>query len=216
MVFPENNNIGYAVDADRILKTTNKGVSWFPVRNDADSYFTHLDATDNNNVFAYSTYTSGVNSNSKLLRTINAGSSWIQSNLPAGSGGTIGAADFITPNKGWINIADGNGNAGMFYTSDAGAHWAQKNNPATPFITSSFQFINDSTGLALAGSFEIYKTTDSGKIWEPVSRDNNFTYLGYSFNDLQVLNATQLWGSWFLRNQYQCRRPYPATCTIWH
>ena len=28
MVFPENNNIGYAIDADRILKTTNKGLSW--------------------------------------------------------------------------------------------------------------------------------------------------------------------------------------------
>ena len=55
MVFPQNNNIGYAVEADRILKTTNKGVSWSVVKLDVNRYFDYLEAVDNNNVFAFST-----------------------------------------------------------------------------------------------------------------------------------------------------------------
>ena len=195
MVFPGNGNIGYAVDADRILKTTNKGLSWFTVRNDPDAYFKDLDAIDANTVFTYSAFTYGPSNGTKLLQTTNAGSSW-QLLAPPGTPATdlILNVEFISPVKGWINTIDGQGGDKLFYTADAGVHWVQKNNTAgTPFIFSGMKFINDSTGLALAGSFEVLKTTDSGKIWEPVLRDNNFTYLGYSFNDLQVFNATQLW-----------------------
>ena len=54
MIFPQNGSIGYAVDGDRILKTTNQGLSWFPVLTSPNSCFDHLDAIDNNNVFAIS------------------------------------------------------------------------------------------------------------------------------------------------------------------
>ncbi|MBO9633018.1 MAG: VCBS repeat-containing protein [Chitinophagaceae bacterium] len=62
------------------------------------------------------------------------------------------------------------------------------------------RFINDSTGYALGDLFSVLKTTDSGKIWEPLPRENNFSYLGYSHNDLYFINNDQFWagGSSFI------------------
>ena len=54
------------------------------------------------------------------------------------------------------------------------------------------KFVNDSTGYAALGLFQVFKTMDSGKVWEPLPRDNNFTYLGYGFNDMQYM-TNQLW-----------------------
>lgn len=189
MVFPENNNIGYAVDADRILKTTDRGLTWSSVRNDPSSLFDHLDAVDNNSLIAYSTdFTAN-----KLLKTSNAGVSWERLTIPLWQ--KISSADFLTSAKGWIATRDVNTNSGnIYYTSNQGGTWSQKNDPeGSSFYTERMVFINDATGYALADLFEVYKTTDSGKIWERLPRDNAFTYLGYSLNDIQVLNTNQFW-----------------------
>ena len=66
MVFPGNGNIGYAVDGDRILKTINQGQNWTVIRTEAGSNFQHLEAVDNNNIFAFSTDFS----NNKLITSI--------------------------------------------------------------------------------------------------------------------------------------------------
>lgn len=197
MVFPQNDNIGYAVDVDQILKTTDKGKSWFPVYTSPNSVFDHLVAVDNNNVFAISDdNTSDILSsngkpfiNNKILKTANGGSSWQKVNTPSGS---IINAFFLTSNKGWLNI-DNDLDNDFYYTSNGGTNWTQKNkSEITPFYGSLFKFINDSTGFALSG-FDVIKTTDSGSVWEPIPRDNNYSYLGYGNNDLQVLNSNQLW-----------------------
>jgi hypothetical protein len=89
------------------------------------------------------------------------------------------------------NVPDKGKFVKRYYKPDT---WEQKNDPqVTPFYSSKFRFVNDSTGYALAGLFNVYKTTDSGKVWEPLPRDNNYTYLGYSHNDIQVLSSNQLW-----------------------
>jgi hypothetical protein len=189
MVFPENNNIGYAVDADRILKTTDRGVNWSSVRNDPSSFFNHLDAIDNNNLIAYSTDFTG----NKLLKTSNAGVSWQQITIPLSQ--KISAADFLTASKGWIATRDVNNSSGnIYYTSNQGGTWSQKNDAeVSSFYTERMVFVNDGTGYALGDLFEVYKTTDSGKVWERLPRDNAFTYLGYSLNDIQIFNSTQFW-----------------------
>ncbi len=186
MVFPQNDNTGFAVDADRILKTTNEGLTWTAVSIDPGSFFNYLEAVDDNHVYAIST---SANTN-KLLETTNSGSTWQQMTLPAGS---LNYACFISANNGWVNVTDNNDNGDVYYTSNGGASWTQKNNAlATPFSCKKMKFVNDSTGYAAVGLFEIYKTTDSGKVWEPLPRDNNFTYLGYTFNDMQYM-TNQLW-----------------------
>ena len=191
MVFPENNNTGYAVDADRILKTTNKGLSWSVVRTDPNSYFNHIEAVDNNNLVTFSNEYYA----NKLLKTSNAGSSWQTVPLPVSvTGSAIFYSTFLTANKGWLNIRDNNDSLRVFYTSNGGNTWVQKNHAeASPFACYKMKFVNDSTGFAIGGIFTTYKTTDSGKVWQPLPRDNNFSYFNYYHSDMQCLNENQLW-----------------------
>jgi photosystem II stability/assembly factor-like uncharacterized protein len=183
MVFPQNSNIGYAVEADRIIKTTDRGKTWSAVYTGGNSFFDFVEAVDDNNVFAISTdYYSN-----KLVKTTDGGSTWQQITIP---GRDINHAFFITAGKGWLNMADGS----LYYTINGGTTWTLKNDPAiTPLYTGRMKFVNDSTGYALGGLFYVLKTTDSGKVWEVLPRNNKFQYLGYGFNDLHVLNADQFW-----------------------
>src|SRR6187402_1165616 len=102
MVFPQNNTTGYAVDADRILKTFDGGLTWSVVRIDPGSYFDHLEAVDNNYVFALNTdYLPN-----KLLKTTNGGSSWQPVSLPILPDGKMTYAHFLTSATGWLSMYD--------------------------------------------------------------------------------------------------------------
>lgn len=183
MVFPQNDNIGFAVDADRILKTSDKGRTWTAARTDPGSFFSRLEAIDDNTVFAYNTQYNGP----KLLRTLDGGNSWQQLSIPAGQ---IRCASFISANNGWIQVSP-NGSAGIvYYTSNGGTSWSIKNNTLDPSFD-KIKFLDDSTGFGDYG-FSVYKTTDSGKVWEPLARDNSYSYVNYGLDDMQVL-GTQLW-----------------------
>lgn len=190
MVFPENNSVGYAVDYDRILKTTNGGLNWSVVRTDPGSDFEHLEAVDNNNVLAFST----VFAANKLLKTTNGGSTWQAMAIPGAPANKLSYVHFLTANTGWMSTYS-SGSASLFYkTTNGGASWVQQNNAdATPFSCEKMQFVDANTGYALSGQNTVYKTLNSGALWEPLPRDNNFAYLGYSHNDLQILNGNQLW-----------------------
>jgi len=193
MVFPQNDNIGYAIDADRVLKTTNKGLSWTMIRNDPSSFFDFLEAIDDNNVIACSRG-HATDAAAKILKTTNGGVGWVSLSLPSNIN-MLYYATFLTSAKGLISAGDEYVNDGRtYYTTDAGNTWVQKNDPAvTPFETSKMHFINDSTGYALAGLFGVSKTTDSGRIWEPLAGDVNYSYLGYGFNDLFFQSNNQFW-----------------------
>jgi photosystem II stability/assembly factor-like uncharacterized protein len=190
MVFPANNNIGYAIDADRILKTTNKGLTWTPVGIYPGSDFTNLEAPDNSNVFAFSSkYTTN-----KLLKSTNAGINWQTVTLPQLNSGKLAYVTFVNASRGWLNMYDYDNAAYIYLTINGGVSWTLQNDAkASPFRCSKMKFTNDSTGYALVDLFTVYKTTNSGRLWEPLPRNNNFLYLGYSHNDLQTLNTAQLW-----------------------
>lgn len=187
IVFPQNDNIGYAIDADRILKTTDKGMSWSVQTVQPGTYLDYLEAVDNNNVIAISTNFYA----NRLLKTNNGGTSWQRITLP--QAGTLTYAYFLDANVGWLSMY--NGQSRYFYkTINGGQQWTLQNDvEATPFNCNKMRFINVNTGYALVAPYQIYKTTNSGVTWEPLSRENNFTYLGYTHNDLQCLSATQLW-----------------------
>ncbi|MBS1605064.1 MAG: IPT/TIG domain-containing protein, partial [Bacteroidetes bacterium] len=188
MIFPQNDNIGFAIDADRILKTTDKGLTWSVAGVYPQTFFDFLEAIDDLHVYTFST---GAHTNS-MLGTSNGGASWQTVYLPSGP---LNYACFVSANNGYANFADNTGGGNTFYTSNGGISWSKKNNSqATPFGCLKMKFINDSTGYALWG-FEVFKTSDSGKVWEPLPRDNSFSYLGYYFNDLQYYSSVspQLW-----------------------
>jgi photosystem II stability/assembly factor-like uncharacterized protein len=179
MVFPKNTNIGYAVEADRIIKTTNRGKSWYPVYYEANSFFKAIESVDDNTVFGIS--------DSKLVRTTD-GASWMKMLRPAGD---INYACFTSANKGWLNIQD---NLGVYYTENGGNSWVLKNNPdVNPYGFTKMKFMGDSTGYAIAGLYTVLKTTDTGKIWQPLPRDNNYSYLGFTHNDLFVYSSNWFW-----------------------
>jgi hypothetical protein len=190
MIFPQNNTTGYAVDADRVLKTTDGGLNWSVVRTDAGSYFTNLEAVDNNNVFALSTEYS----TNKLIKTTNAGGSWQAVSLPILPDGKMTYAHFLTSTTGWLSM-DADLSLGYFYkTTNGGSSWTLLNNvSATSFACGKMKFMDNNTGYALSGQNTVWKTFNSGVTWEPLPRDNSFAYLGYSHNDLQCLSVDQLW-----------------------
>jgi photosystem II stability/assembly factor-like uncharacterized protein len=181
IIFPRNTNTGYAVEADRITKTIDGGKTWFSVRNDPNSFFTHVEAVNDSFVFVFS--------GSKLLRTGDAGTSWQQVSLPTGH--QLNYAYFISPDNGWINIQD---NGGVYFTSDGGLTWTQKNNSSVnPFYCSKIKFTNSNVGYAIGSLYTIYKSTDGGNIWEPLPRDNNYAYENFTHNDLFFQNNNQFW-----------------------
>jgi len=191
MIFPTNGNIGYAVDADRILRTTDQGATWIVVRTDPGSFFTHLEGFADNNVYAFcNDY-----QHNKLLYTT-SGFSWtqIQIQLPGVSNARMSYAYFLNSNAGWLNAYDGNNKYYLFKTTNSGNSWTLLNNPeATPFFTSKMIFTDANTGYAITGQNTISKTLNGGVTWEPLPRDNNFSYLGYNHNDLQCISSSQLW-----------------------
>lgn len=189
MIFSQGSSIGYAIDADRILKTINGGLTWQQNATVADSYFTNLEAPDNQNVFAISPQTG------RILKTNDGGTNWALQNLPVLNEAKIGCANFLTATTGWLNMYDNNNNKGyIFKTINGGSSWQLQNNiDATAFVFNKMKFVDVNTGYGLSYQNTIYKTTDGGVIWEPLPRDNNYAYFFYSHKDLYFFNANQFW-----------------------
>lgn len=186
LCFPQNGNIGYAIDADRVLKTTDKGLSWTKVIDAPGNYFDWIEPVDNNTIIVIN------NSNNiyRVMKVTNGGSSYTFLNVP--NTGQVKYAHFLNANKGWLHLTSSEGGR-IYYTSNGGFSWTLKNDPEiTPFDCNKMRFINDSVGYAFNEDYLSLKTTDSGRTWEPLWRDNQFSYLGYTHEDLQYRNG-QIW-----------------------
>ncbi|HLP37437.1 FG-GAP-like repeat-containing protein [Lacibacter sp.] len=190
MIFPQNATTGYAIDADRVLKTTNKGLTWSPVKIMTGSYFSYLDAPDDYTVYAFS---SGILKN-KLIKTSDGGNNWQTLTIPALTDGMLFYATFLNSNTGWITMTGNNGEGYVYKTTNGGSNWTLQNNPlAASFAGIRMKFIDNNTGYALSGLFKVYKTTDGGAVWEPLQKNNSFAYLNYSHNDLHFYSTNQFW-----------------------
>ncbi|RYZ45578.1 MAG: hypothetical protein EOP49_24975, partial [Sphingobacteriales bacterium] len=189
MIFPQNSATGYAIDADRILKTTNRGLSWSVIRTVPGSFYTNLEGFDDFHIYAMST------SNNTLQYTDVAGLQWYY--IHPGQivpNGRITYAYFLNANLGWMSVYVDNDKQYFYKTINAGSSWTLQNNAtATGFNADKFKFIDQNTGYALSGQNTVYKTGNSGATWEPLARDNQFTYLGYTHNDLQCWTADRIW-----------------------
>lgn len=180
MVFPENGSTGYAIDQDRILKTTNKGQTWTTVHTAINSYFNRIQASGTSFL--------AVTGQDKILRSTNQGSNWNQMNMPNDlANNSIQSSSFLSASKCWVNIA-----GGVFSTSDAGNNWILLNNlKYDPTNFSKMDFLDSNTGFALGAAYNVYKTTDGGKIWEALPRETDFTYLGYEHNTMHFWNSSE-------------------------
>ena len=189
MIFPRNDNVGYACDADRVLKTTDKGLTWSVVDIDAGRFFDHLEAPDDATIFAMST----AYATNKLVKSTNGGAAWQPVTLPYLPDGKLVSTYFLDANTGWLDMS--NDNDYYFYkTSDGGSTWLLLNNiDANPFYCKRMKFIDGNVGFAISDQYTVSRTSNGGVNWEPLPRDNNYAYLNYSHNDLQCLSPNQLW-----------------------
>ncbi len=177
MVFPQHTNTGYAVETNRILKTTDRGMSWSSILDDANnSYF---------DIKFFSDLVGYAVSSATLLKTTNGGASWQSITVPQGG---ITSMSFINPNTGWLLIG-----ANVYYTNNGGSSWTAKNNAQFYPVNALITFVNDSTGYCAGETFTINKTTDSGKTWLPLQRDNNFSYHLNTFNKFFLLDSLTIW-----------------------
>ncbi|HTN06525.1 PKD domain-containing protein [Agriterribacter sp.] len=176
MCFPENAEIGYAVERNRILKSINRGKTWSIIFNDPDGRLYDIDFITNSTGYAIS--------ENKLLKTETGGNSWNQLDIP---GDNLRSASFISDQKGWANM-DGK----IYYTADGGNSW---NNQSNEFehANKPIKFINDSVGYFIGNFYNIYRTDDRGKRWEPLPRNNAFSYNGLGHNKLFILNQSIIW-----------------------
>jgi len=190
LVFPNDGDTGYAVDADRVLKTTNKGLTWTVSLTSASAYFNHIEAVDKDNLIVMNT---DYNANG-MRKTSDGGATWSYGNIPYVSNGKITYAYFLDANTGWLSLQDDAQKVYIYKTINGGTNWSLQNNPeVTTFRIDKMRFLDANTGFALVPPFKVYKTLNGGAVWEPLAADHTFTYLGYSNNDLFCLSANQLW-----------------------
>lgn len=183
MVFPNNGSIGYAIDEDRILKTTNRGQTWTNIYTLIDSHYKQIEAFDD---FV------AVVSPTQIIRSTNNGVVFTKANLPSNFSGIIQSATYLTTTKVWLNFQNNNGY--VYYSSDGGNSWTLKNNAENdPLNFTKMKFFDDNVGYAIGSEYHIYKTLNGGKNWEILPRDNNFTYLSYTHYDAQFWDVNNFW-----------------------
>ena len=181
VIDPNNQDIMYAAGLDfGVYKTTDGGVSWFPVNNGL--LFNSIQAlaiSKNNPQFLYAGTSAGTNEG--VYRTTDGGTNWTQVNTGITEPSIIVQALLVHPNNpdiAWCAIFDGVGDAinGLYKTTNGGISWAPFTNgigtlrnflsfamsptdPNTIYAGTSF------TVATTTGPSMIYKSTDGGDNW---------------------------------------------------
>ncbi len=186
MVFAGSSAKGFAIDQDRIMRTTDRGRSWSVVWPIPETYYSNLQAIDANNYIAFADL--GLTS-TRFLMSTDGGSTWEQRPLPTGG---LYYAYFLTSQKGWIHLSSTEGRL-LYHTADGGRNWTKVNTRETSIDIKKMQFVDDNTGFAITDDYDVYKTSDGGRTWEKLTHDSNYYSDMDMHLDLQCLNATQLW-----------------------
>lgn len=190
MIFPGNGMTGYAVDEDRILKSVNKGKSWSVIKTDAGSRFGHVEAVNENSLFVFSTDYDA----NKLIKSVDGGATWQNLILPVINESKLRYCNFFNASMGWISTLDADFVNRVYKTTDGGGTWVLVNDVLESGLY-KIKFIDENIGYGLIMQNTVVKTSDGGTVWEPLKRDNNFSYLGYSHNDIQCFSVNQFWAA---------------------
>lgn len=182
MFFPGNGSVGYAVQGDEIVKSTNRGASWQTVVSLNEQHMFRLTFADTNTGYAAG--------NNKILKTTDGGASWSPLlNTPASITG------ISAPSDRWLFV---NANSGEnYFSSDAGANFTLANAETEKLEASDIVYVNDSVGYAAAGA--IYQTRNRGKIWE-LMPGGIFPYWNRGYTKLFFYDNNYAWA--FASNEY--------------
>jgi photosystem II stability/assembly factor-like uncharacterized protein len=180
-----NDNTGYMVGDNVILKTTNGGQSVTfqnsPINGELNSvWFTD----ENNGYIAGGSIGSSSSYDGLILKTTNGGNTW---NTMVSGIISLWGIYFFDVNTGFVS--GGNGN--VLKTTNAGQNWISCNTNTTISLW-SITFINTSTGFVVGGTFNpnmkdnpgdglILKTTNGGANWNSVLSAQPYTYFNIQF-----------------------------------
>jgi photosystem II stability/assembly factor-like uncharacterized protein len=146
-----------AGNSEMILKTTNSGINWNPV---STSNSGNLPRDLNKLVFPNPTEGFAVGTNGRILYSNNSGNTWNALN----SGVFIELNDITFTGSQTAFIA---GDSIILKTTNNGFSWSSTNFTGVEF--KSLSFINSTTGYAAGSPKALYKTTDGGNSWTPVT-----------------------------------------------
>lgn len=98
-----------------------------------------------------------VGDNGRLIKTIDGGSNWVESNqFPACNAYAI---HFATPDSGWVA-----GSCGIYFTSNGGLNWTHQT-PGNGKVINDIFFFDKLDGWAVGNEMTILSTTDGGINW---------------------------------------------------
>lgn len=148
--------------------------------------------------------------NSVVLKTTNAGQTWIPKTKPSTTDYTLYDMEFLNENTGWVVVNFGSAPGGnIFKTTDGGTSWIQQT-IGTNASLAGIDMVNANVGyinLNPSGN-PIYKTTDGGNVWSPVTIpftgqiralkaiDENLVYIGTTAGTNRIAKTTNGGTTW--------------------
>lgn len=123
-----------------------------------------------------------------ILHTIDGGKHWERQ--VTGTRASLRSVQFLTPFVGWAvgreELPYGMGSVGVIlFTNDGGLEWKRQLSNTLPGLN-QVRFVDEKTGFLFGDGndpfpFGIFKTTDSGKTWEPVPGPRTTSWLTGDF-----------------------------------
>lgn len=161
-----NENTGYAVSRMGIIvKTIDGGINWTSYSILGDLYLKKVQFINTNIGFVIGGNASG----SFLIKTTNAGQTWIVIDLHSTGSGFPTGMFFKNENEGYIT-----GNKLFIKTTDGGLHWTN----VLPNVDEDFKDVNfkdNNFGIVTLNKGDYYKTTNGGLSWDSVKLDDQYT-----------------------------------------
>jgi len=216
-IFFTNSSTGYiAGNENAFLKTTNSGVNWFIDNTISSQGFALNSVFFQNNGTGLLAGTYGT-----IFKSTDHGNFWTQKS-PSGTLEGFRSADFPDQNTGYILGNSDNNGSSILKTTNAGLNWVNFN---TSFGMKRFDFINEITGYAVSGRFELIKTQNGGLIWNllntPIDSiglfqfvDANTGFIGKTYFSGHDLNKTTdggiSWSSYSFQPEYVTYFQFPS------
>ncbi|MDD5150467.1 MAG: YCF48-related protein [Flavobacterium sp.] len=165
-----NENTAYAISRlGKIIKTTDSGTTWNSLNSTVSFYLKKIQFVNPNVGYVIG----GDDTGSYLLKTTNAGQSWIVINLNSIEKGFPTGIFFKNENQGFIT-----GNKLFIKTTDGGQNWTNVQSNSTENFN-DVKFKNNSFGIATTDKSNYYKTTNGGTSWQSIelTKQNNLSQI---------------------------------------
>ncbi|MGE5860105.1 MAG: YCF48-related protein [Ignavibacteria bacterium] len=183
-IFFADEDSGYMIGGNNFLKTTNGGESW-EIQQPSEHILMTMYFADNDE--GWIAGNEGV-----ILRTTDAGISWVEQQINGTEYGTLTSLFFLDKNRGYASGSGLDVSGGVILkTTDGGDHWNLMHNGYNRFVF-SVRFTSSDTGWAAGDEGIMFNTTNGGEDWELQGSG--------TFDDLLSLNFKSYNVGWTVGN----------------